>query len=179
MKVTVFCNSSVNVSPMLLSEAEGLGEWLAREGHTVIYGGLNTGCMGALAKGVRRRNGPLIGVLTAGEHASGLAYLEVTEQHVMPTRSLQKTKMIELGDAFIVFPGGIGTLDEAFEVLGLKANGDIHKKIIFYNFLDIWSPWIEALELAHQQRLVRQPIEELLLLVDKRESIGEHLVHGV
>lgn len=81
MRVAVFCSSSADVSPMFLSEIDGLGEALARDGHTVVYGGAVSGCMGALAKGVLRAKGDLIGVVPKMDFLEGLVEPELTECH--------------------------------------------------------------------------------------------------
>lgn len=175
MKIAVFCSSTEDVSPMLLSETESLGEWLAKAGHTVVYGGANMGCMGALARGVLRHGGALVGVIPEMDFMQGLVQPGLTDQRVVPTLSARKEGMIEVSDAFLVLPGGIGTLDEAIEVLALRSLGTVTKPIIFYNFLGIWTPFIEAMELLYQQRLIRQPLRELLQIADKREDLEECL----
>jgi uncharacterized protein (TIGR00730 family) len=175
MKVAVFCSSSHDVSPMILSEMERVGSELAAKGHDVVYGGCSDGCMGTLARGVLGKKGRLIGVIPQMDFIENRVQEGLSEQHVVPTLSSRKEKMIQIADAFVVFPGGIGTLDEALEVLALKSLGGFEKPIFFYNFLDLWTPFLEALELMVQQRLIRHPLDQVLVVLDKPETLSEHL----
>lgn len=177
MKLAVFCSSSENVSPMFFSEIEILGEGLAEDGHEIVYGGANSGCMGALATGVLRKKGRLIGVIPQMDFMLGLVQDGLSEQHVVPTLSSRKEAMIELADAFIVFPGGLGTLDEALEVLALKSLGNLQKPVVFYNFLGVWTPFLEALDLLSEQRMIRHRLSELLQVLDKPELLRENFKH--
>lgn len=179
MNVAVFCSSSENVSPMFLSEIERLGENLVMAGHAVVYGGATAGCMGALARGVLSKKGRLIGVVPRMDFIEGLVQPGLSELHEVTSFSDRKCKMIELADAFIVYPGGIGTLDEAFEVLALKSIGTLPKPILFYNFLDAWNPLLECMEVLVQNRMIRQNLSELLTVVDKHEILIESCRHVV
>jgi uncharacterized protein (TIGR00730 family) len=178
MKVAVFCSASLHVSPMFLSEIELLGEGLAEDGHEVIYGGANCGCMGALASGVLRRKGRLTGVVPAMDMMLDLVQEGLTERHVVPTLAARKEVMNRLADAFLVCPGGLGTLDEALEVMALKSVGTLEKPVLFYNFLGVWTPFLEALDLLVEQRLIGAPLNTLIQVLDKREQVRENLKHA-
>ena len=116
MRVAVFCSCNDQVSPLILAEIESLGEALAKDGHVVVYGGATGGCMGRLAEGVRAHNGHLVGVLPEMDFMDGLEHPGLSERHVVDNLSSRKTMMNDLADAFIIYPGGMGTLDEAFEL---------------------------------------------------------------
>lgn len=175
MKIAVFCSSSDRVTPLLLSEIERVGEVLAQDGHEVIYGGSNTGCMGALARGVLSQKGRLVGVVPEMDFMQEVVQEGLSERHVVPNLSDRKTVMNALAEAFLVYPGGLGTLDEALEVLALKSLGNMQKPVIFYNFLGVWTPFLECLELLREQSLIRQPLSELLHVLDKPEALSENL----
>jgi uncharacterized protein (TIGR00730 family) len=174
MKIAVFCSSSTRISPMFLSEARQVGEVLAEDGHEVIYGGCSAGCMGALADGVLNKKGRLIGVVPELDFMQGLVHPELSEHHVVSTLSARKQLMIDLADTFIVFPGGLGTLDEALDVLALKSVGSLDKQVIFYNFLDAWRPFLEALDILCEQGLIRQSVAQLARVVDKTADLREN-----
>jgi uncharacterized protein (TIGR00730 family) len=179
MKIAVFCSCSEGLSPLFFAEMEQLGEALAKDGHEIIYGGANTGCMGALARGVQSQRGRLIGVVPEMDFMNGLVQKGLTEQRIVPTLSSRKVVMNELAEGFIVFPGGLGTLDEALEVMALKSLGNFAKPIVFYNFLGVWTPFLEALELLAEQRLIRTPLRELLRVVDKQDELRENFKHAL
>ncbi len=173
MKIAVFCSSSTDVSPMFLDEIERLGEALAEKGHTIVYGGCNTGCMGALARGVQRKKGELIGVIPQMDFALGIVQPGLSQEKVVPTLSSRKEVLISLADAFLVYPGGIGTLDEVFEVLALKSLGIVKKPLVFYDFLNTWSPFLEYMETLVQIRMIRHRLDELLTVENQFERVVE------
>ena len=174
MKIAVFCSASESVSPMLISEVERVGEVLAEDGHTVIYGGAKCGCMGGLASGVLRKSGQLIGVVPEMDFMLGLVQEGLTERHAVPTLSARKEVMNSMADAFLVYPGGLGTLDEALEVLALKSTGTLQKPVVFYNFLGIWTPLLETFELLVESRLIRHKLGDLFQVLDKPEALREN-----
>ncbi len=176
MNVAVFCSATENISPSFLAEAELIGQILSEAGHVIVYGGAAVGCMGSLARGVLSRQGRLIGVIPSMDFlVDGMIQPGLSESHVVPTLSDRKTVMIEKADAFVIFPGGLGTLDEALEVMALKSIGNLRKPLIFYNYLGVWTPFLEALEILVQQRLIRQSLDEILCVLDKPEQLREHL----
>ena len=179
MKVAVFSSCSAMVSPFLFHEIEALGLALARDGHQVIFGGSGGGCMGALARGVGAGGGHLIGVLPKVEGEEWVMHDGVHEVHHVENLSVRKQVMNDLADAFVIFPGGLGTLDEAFTVLTLKSLGKFPKPIVLYNFMDIWSPLLEALELLVTQRLIRCPLAELFVVLDEVQPVRAYLGAGV
>lgn len=174
MRIAVFCSCSEDISPTFFAEAELVGQILAEAGHTVVYGGAEAGCMGAMARGALSRGGRLVGVIPEMDFMDGLVQEGLSEQHVVPDLSSRKSEMIKQSDAFLVFPGGLGTLDEALEVMALKSIGTLRKPLVFYNFLGVWSPFFEMLEILVQQRLVRHSLDEILVVLDKPMQLREH-----
>ena len=125
MNVTVYCGSSMGSDPDYKKAAEALGLWIAGNGHTLVYGGGNIGLIGIIPDFL----------LHCEQGHEGLHTLEVV--HSMSTR---KSRMIELGDAFIAMPGGIGTLEEITEVLTLKRLGRTEKRAFLYNINGYYEP---------------------------------------
>ena len=160
---------------MFFSEIELLGQNLAADGHDVVFGGATTGCMGALANGVLRAKGNLIGVVPLMDFMEGIVQPGMHEVFEVPTLSSRKEVMMRECDAFVVYPGGLGTLDEAFEALAIKSLGTSRKPIVFYNFLGVWTPLIEALQLLIQQNLIRDQLDDLVRVIDKQDELREYL----
>ncbi len=159
---------------MLLSDIELLGQNLAADGHEIVFGGCISGCMGALANGVLRSKGKLIGVVPLMDFMEGIVQPGMAEIFEVPTLSSRKEIMMRESEAFIVYPGGLGTLDEAFEALALKSLGSQRKPIVFYNFLGIWTPLLEALQLLIQQNFIRDSLDDLVSVIDKQDDLREH-----
>ena len=110
-----------------------LGEWIGTNGHTLVYGGSKTGLMGELAESVLMAGGRVIGVEPQFFVEAEVQYDEITELIVTKDMTERKTKMIELGDAFIAFPGGTGTLEEITEVMSKLSLNQLSAPCIFYN----------------------------------------------
>ncbi|HEY5106913.1 MAG TPA: TIGR00730 family Rossman fold protein [Caulobacteraceae bacterium] len=136
--VCVYCGSSPQADPVLLDAAAALGLRLAGEGLRLVYGGGGVGLMGACARASHDAGGRVLGViphfLTAHEHPLGdIETVVVTSMHE------RKMRMFEEADAFAVLPGGIGTLEEAIELLSWRRLGLHVKPIVFYNPGGFWS----------------------------------------
>jgi len=151
MNITVYCGSSRGDVPAYAQAARELGEWIASAGHSLVYGGSAIGLMGIVAGAA----------LEGGAHVTGVEprfFLESDiPQHDLPvlfdveTMSERKAKMIELGDAFVALPGGIGTLEEMTEIMSRVRLRLTHAPCIFLNidgFYDTFRAFLDEL-LAH------------------------------
>ena len=127
-------------------EAERLGRLLAKEGYGLVFGGGNTGLMGAAARGFRAANGHITGVIPEKLNVPGIAYAECDELIVTPTMHARKARMEELSSAYIAMPGGYGTLEELLEVLTLNQLGYISAPVILLNTLGYFSPLVKQLD---------------------------------
>ena len=175
MNVAVFCSCSELVSPFLFHEMEELGRGLARAGHAVIFGGTGGGCMGALVRGARESNGRVVGVVPRGTAEEWRPHQDLSECHVVEDLSARKYLMNQLADAFVLFPGGLGTLDEAFTIMALKALDGFAKPIIFYNFMDLWTPLLQALDLLAAQRLIRCDLGQIYVTANDTQTVLRQL----
>ena len=124
MNITVYLGASVGNDPAFLPAVQELGNWIGANGRALVYGGSKSGLMGVLADSV----------LDAGGHVTGVEpsfFIEAEFQHEGIDE--RKAKMIELGDAFIAFPGGTGTLEEIAEVMSAVSLGHLDAPCILYN----------------------------------------------
>ena len=114
--VAVFCGSSMGASPSYKEGAIELGQELAKQGITLIYGGASVGIMGTVADAVLESGGKVIGVLPKMLEDREIAHRGLTELIVVNSMHERKTKMSELAEGFIALPGGPGTMEEFFEI---------------------------------------------------------------
>ena len=133
MQIAVFLGARPGKDPRLAQAARALGQWIGENGHGLVYGGSKSGLMGAIADSVLRSGGEVTGVeprffIENEFQHEGLTRLIVTED-----MSERKKKMIELGDAFIAFPGGTGTLEEIAEVMSKVSLKHLEAPCILYN----------------------------------------------
>lgn len=145
MKITVYLGSSMGKRPVFRQAATELGEWIGRTGHTLIYGGSRVGLMGVLADAVIGAGGKVIGVEPGFFVDGQVQHPGITQLIITKTMAERKQKMLELGDAFIAFPGGIGTLEEMAEMMTLVKIGQLDKPFCFLNIDGYYEPFRDFL----------------------------------
>ena len=133
MNITVYLGSAPGNDPRLETAARALGQWIGESGHALVYGGSKTGLMGALAESALQAGGEVTGVEVSFFVEEDLQYEGLTHFYVARDLPERRTKMIELGDAFIAFPGGLGTLEEISEVMSLVSLKKLNAPCILYN----------------------------------------------
>ena len=133
MNITVYLGASSGNDPTLETSVRALGRLIGKSGNALVYGGSKSGLMGALAESVLRAGGEVTGVEPQFFIDKGYEYDEITTLIVTRDMTERKTKMIELGDAFIAFPGGTGTLEEIAEVMSAVSLGHLSSPCILYN----------------------------------------------
>ncbi|WP_406053827.1 TIGR00730 family Rossman fold protein [Streptomyces sp. NBC_01077] len=115
-RICVFCGSSPGGEPAFLAEAAQLGRELSRRGIGLVFGGARVGLMGAVAAEVSSNGGEVIGVLPRQLAVPGIRFEGAAQMHLVDSMSERKFLMAQMSDAFVVLPGGLGTMDEIFEV---------------------------------------------------------------
>ncbi|MBE7005075.1 MAG: TIGR00730 family Rossman fold protein [Ruminococcaceae bacterium] len=133
MTITVYLGSTEGRDPAFKTAVRELGTWIGANGHSLVYGGSKCGLMGELAESVLQAGGEVTGVEPQFFIDAGLEYDAITRLIVTQDMSERRAKMIELGDAFIAFPGGVGTLEEISEVINKKAMRHLDAPCILYN----------------------------------------------
>lgn len=133
-RVCVFCGSSAGTNPAYAQAAQAMGELLAQRGLGLVYGGGHVGLMGILADAALAQGGEVIGVIPKALKRMEVDHSGLTALHVVDTMHERKAMMADLADAFVALPGGIGTLEEVFEVWTWGQLG-FHRKPV--GFLDV------------------------------------------
>jgi uncharacterized protein (TIGR00730 family) len=125
--ITVFCGSNAGSRPDYLAAAAELGRVLARRGLTLVYGGASVGLMGQVADAALAAGGTVVGIIPEALKAKELEHRGLTELHVVDSMHTRKQMMASRGDGFLALPGGVGTLEELFEVWTWAQLGHHHK----------------------------------------------------
>lgn len=180
-RVAVFCGASNGAHPDYVTATKHLGQELARRNITVVYGGGRAGLMGCVADAALAEGGQVIGVITKLLQSRELAHTGNTELHVVETMHERKMMMATLADAFIALPGGLGTLDELFEILAWAQLG-IHTKPVgllntrgFYDSLWKFMDHVDRegfLRLNHRTDIVVEPSVPAIL--DRLATSAHH-----
>lgn len=145
MNICVFGAARDDIAPAYFTLGEALGREIARRGHTMVFGGGAHGLMGAAARGAAGENGMIIGVAPHFFNIPGVLFPGCTEMIRMDTMAERKTIMRERSDAFVALPGGIGTMEEIFEVLTLRLLGKLPKPVAFLDTEQYWRVAVEML----------------------------------
>ncbi|HEU4424264.1 MAG TPA: TIGR00730 family Rossman fold protein [Pilimelia sp.] len=164
--ICVFCASSRRLAPRWLDLAEQTGRELARRGHTLVSGGGCVGMMGAVADGARAGGGHTLGVIPQSLVDLEVADRQADELIVVDGMASRKTLMIDKSDAFLVLPGGLGTLDELFEVWTTATLALHHKPVVlvdddgFYAGLLSWLGGLSGQGFLYPDALARLVVVE-------------------
>lgn len=155
MKLCIFCSANNNIDPEFFSMTEELGRWAAKNGHSIVFGGHDAGLMHAVSKAAKEAGGQVIGVVPRKIEEMGRLspYLDV---HI-PTENLtdRKDLMMVHSDAFIILPGGIGTLDELFTVAAAVTLKYHEKPLILWNMKGFWDSLITCLDDLQAKGVIR------------------------
>ena len=155
MNIAVFCSANNNIDPDYFRAAEVLGRWIGANGHTLVYGGGNSGLMECIGKAVHEAGGRTVGVIPRimeeGRRVSDYVDVEIPCEDL----SDRKAIMIERSDEFYALPGGIGTIDEVFTVASAATIGYHHKKVTLCNVKGFWDSLIALLNDHQQKGMIR------------------------
>lgn len=170
-RITVFCGSSMGTEEKFKSQAIVLGQTLAKQNIELVYGGANVGLMGAVADGVLKAGGKVIGVLPDFLKSKEIAHKNLTELIVVDSMHDRKTKMNELCDGVIAMPGGFGTLEEFFEMLTWAQLG-LHKKpIAILNIDGFYDPLIVLIQTMVDKGFLKEVNQQMLLISNNIDSL--------
>ena len=175
MELCLFGAASETVPAVYITETEMLGEAMAARGHSLLFGGGSTGMMGAAARGVHRYGGRIVGVAPSFFHRPGVLSELCDELILTETMDERKAIMERRADAFIVAPGGIGTLDEFFEVLTLRSLGQLDKPIVLHNIDGYYDGLIEFLKSMEAQRFIRPELLPGLGIYSRATDLLDYL----
>lgn len=145
LSVCVYCGSSNTTNPAYIASANAFGRILAEAGVRMVYGGGGVGLMGATARGAHDAGGKVLGIMPTFLRSKEILYDDV-ETIVVTTMHERKMIMFEESDAFVVLPGGIGTLEEIVELLSWKRLRLHDKPIVFYSPGGFWTPFFDLIE---------------------------------
>jgi uncharacterized protein (TIGR00730 family) len=146
LAIGVFCGSSHGGDPAYAESARDLGRLIAAGGHTLVFGGGNVGLMGEVARAARDGGARVVGYLPECLQRPEIPFREGAELILTADLQARKLRMMDHADAFIILPGGLGTLDEYFEVLTGNQLGVIAKPVILVDTLGYFTPLVRLID---------------------------------
>lgn len=171
MKVAVYCGSAPGHSPKYAQAVTELGQYFAQHDIGVVYGGGNVGLMGQIANSVLEAGGEVIGVIPKHLQEKEIAHLELTDLYVVEDMHERKAKMAELADAFVALPGGIGTLEEIFEVWTWAQIGLHSKPCAFYNVDGFYEPLFAMIDGMCEAGFIKKRYADMVIKVHTPDAL--------
>lgn len=167
----VYCGSSGRGREIHKVAAMRLGKTLARAGIRLVFGGGQVGLMGITAQAALSEGGKVTGIIPKFLDEIEVGLKGCTELIITPDMHTRKQKMAEMADGFVVLPGGLGTLDETFEILTWKQLGLHDKPIVLVDIEGYWRPLAELVENLIAEQYARPEHRELFRIVDSVEEV--------
>ena len=177
-RVAVYCGSADGNNPAFVAEATALGRAIAASGLGLVYGGASVGLMGAVADAVLKGGAEVIGVLPAVLSGREIQHEGLTRLELVSTMHERKARMAELADAFLVLPGGYGTLEEMLEAVTWAQLGLHAKPCILVNTAGYWDGFLAFLDTAVEAGFLKLRNRELLRVAATAEEAVGMVVGG-
>ena len=171
--ICVFCGSKVGVKPAFEREARRLGDLIALRGMRLVYGGGRIGLMGVIADAVVDRGGDVVGIIPEFLMQLEVGNEKVGELIVTDSMHSRKAKMFQMSDAVVILPGGIGTMDEAIEIMTWKQLQQHRKPIVIVNVDGYWDSFISLIESVVSGGFAHPKIRDLISIVKTADEVFE------
>ena len=170
--LTIYCSSSEKLDQKFYDLSVKIGNFLGQNQINIIYGGGNIGLMGKLSNAALKKGANVLGVipefLKKGENLN----LNISQTIIVKTMAERKKILFEKGDAFLILPGGSGTIEEATEVISWKILGIHNKPIIIFNFENYWNSMIEMYDYAKNNKFGYKNLQSVCKIVKTFEEFS-------
>lgn len=175
MKICVYGAASDKINEKYKEAGRVLGEKLAKRGHGLVFGAGDNGVMGSVARGVYEQGGELVGVSPRFFNVDGILFENCTELIYTDTMRERKKILEDSSDAFIIAPGGVGTLDEFYEILTLKQLQQHNKAIAIFNFEGYYDGILEWMKVAVKKEFISDITTDLYKVSDSVDEIIDYI----
>ena len=171
MNIAVFCSASERIDEKYFNAAVRLGEWMAGEGHTLVFGGSNQGLMRCIFDSLHAKGGECIGVLPEKFEEGGRAIPDMDVLIHTPNIAERKETMLDHSDVAVIMPGGIGTVDELFSTLVNIALGYHDVKVVIYNIDGYWDKLLALFEDMRDRGTMHKQLDELFSVATSHDEL--------
>lgn len=171
MNICVYCSASEKIDQKFKTLAYNTGQYMAQNNYPLVFGGGCYGMMGAVSNGIVENSGYAIGFIP--EHLKGKEgkNTNIQELYVVDSMHTRKLKMSEKSDAFLILPGGFGTLDEFFEIMTWKQIGLHNKPIIILNAFGYWEPLMTLMNNVIDLEFAHPDHREIFKVIDHIDEL--------
>lgn len=175
--IAIFCGSNSGINDTYAASAKSMGATIAKKGWKLIYGGGKTGLMGIVADAAIEAGGQVIGVMPDLLIEKEIAHTGLTELHSVSNMHERKAMMMDLADAFVAMPGGIGTLEEIAEAYTWMQLGIHNKPCAFLNTCNFYGPLIHFLQHATEQQFMKPAHLDALIIEEDIDALTNELIN--
>tara|TARA_Y100000590_G_scaffold255688_1_gene287108 strand:- start:2305 stop:2841 length:537 start_codon:yes stop_codon:yes gene_type:complete len=168
--LTIYCSSSNLLELEYYKLASDIGHFLSKKKISIIYGGGKVGMMGKISKSALNTGGKVIGVIPEFLNTREIIDYDITQTIVVKNMSIRKQKLFDLGEAFLILPGGSGTIEEATEVISWKYLGIHNKDIIIFNYNNFWDHLIKMYDKTKIQKFGNKNLKNICNIVNNFED---------
>ena len=170
--IGIFCSAASDIDSMFFGAAREVGTWMAREGITLVYGGVAMGLMEAVARAVKDGGGHIVGIVPNRLAGRGIQSRLPDETLLCDTLAERKQLMVERSDLLVALPGGIGTLDEVFHTIGGATIGEHRKRVVLYNVGGFWDDCLAMLRRMNSRGFIRGSLDDYLTAVTSIDELA-------
>ncbi len=169
--VAIYCGHNFGLNPAFVRDAGMMGELVAKNGLNMVFGGGDVGLMGTVSSAAINNGGHVIGISTEHVVARQEPAHEKIDVKIVRGVNERKQKMFDLSDAFIIMPGGIGTLNEATDILTMQQIGETKKPLFFLNTSGFWDPMYKMFLEMKRQGFIENSEDYIVYNCDSPEEI--------
>lgn len=176
MNVCIFCSSKLNFTDELITKSREFGEWMGTRNIGLVYGGSKSGLMGVMADSVLKTGGQVIGYLPKDLFPEEIPHRGIQKLEVVSDLFERKRMMMLDGDVFVILPGGVGTLDEFFEVITWKSLHCFDKPIYLLNENGFWDSLMVMLKDLENKKMLDANLLASFVVIDSYADLRERLM---
>lgn len=162
----IYCGSRVGSDPRYQALAQEMGKIMANQGIGLVFGAGSIGLMGVTARSVLDAGGRVIGIIPEHLHSAEVAFDELDDIRIVGSMHERKKLMFDLSDGFVIIPGGLGTLDETFEIITWAQLGLHNKPVVIVNECGYWDPLIALIDHVVEREFAAPACRDLFTVVD-------------
>ena len=171
--LTIFCSSSNLLDSEYFELSIKIGKFLSKKKISIIYGGGKVGMMGKISKSAMESGGEVIGIIPKFLNSKEIIDLSITRTIIVDNMHERKKKLFDLGDAFMILPGGSGTIEEAAEIISWKYLGIHNKNIIIFNYNNFWDPLIDMYNKTKEKKFGNKNLQNICIHVNNFKQFTE------
>ena len=161
--LTIYCSSSKKLDKSYYDIGEKIGSYLANKSIRIIYGGGKAGIMGKISESSIKHGGEVIGITPKNLIKKENINHNISKTIIVENMSIRKKKLFNMGDAYLILPGGSGTIEEATEIISWKMLGLHNKDIIIFNYKNFWNPLIKMYDKAKVKNFGNKNLQNICI----------------